>query len=368
MKRIIPAIAAFVCFLGLTAQTFSPIIIPPPHVPTYGARNVEIGVGGHPFVSGSIENLLTDDTLIRTVNQAGFTRYRVDIAVTDDALTANTARLTSMLAAANKYKVQLEPVLIFPFAFGDRTDNGRYPAGDSTALYNQGLNKTLNFVSQFKSIVDWSFENELNLLVTNLGSPLFGMGWTATEFNTTLMNDWASVLKGASDAIDMINSTLAGTKLRRGYGTTSTMFGFIDFMLSKNVKLDFLVYHYYEHLGVDPANYWGGVLPNFNLFTKLSTYGVQVYVDEFNCAETYDSGFTDVPGSTLLATCMTNLTAMLAAFTSQTIVNIGYIGFYELFDEPSKSPSDGHTGAEGQFGVFYAPPKNIIGIIGALKK
>jgi len=300
------------------------------------------GAGGHPTRP-------TDWNSIFQVLQArGITQYRVDALLTNDTDPYEIQMYQTMVSSAKAHGVTLKPILFTAFAFGDRTDGGKYPAGDSNALYLQGFFRAYNFANQFKNdINDWEMGNELNLLVRDAnGSPLWGKGWTATEFDTPLMNDWASVLRGMSDAIDLINSE-SGTHLRRTLNTTSTMFGFLDFMASKSIKFEIISYHYYEHLGTNPHVYWGGVRPNFDLFQQLASYGKSVVFNEVNAAEIYDSTYENQAGQPETETGFKSLNATLNYMNTQTAANIEYVGIYELLDEPSKQPP------ENRFGLMY---------------
>ncbi|MCK1382332.1 hypothetical protein IVB33_38755, partial [Bradyrhizobium sp. 24] len=225
--------------------------------------------------------------------------------------------------------------------------------------YSQGYNRTLAFVRQFASSVgDWELGNEINLTVRDAnGSPLFGKGWTSAEFAAyPSMVDFANLLRGMSDAIEQVRRD-TGRNLRRIVGTTSTMFGYIDFMKANGVKVDVLGYHYYEHAGVNPTNYWGGVRPNFNLFTKLSSYGVPVAINEMNGAEIYDSTFVNTSTSASMSACNSNLDAMLARFSQYSFIE--WIDLYELIDEPDK------TGPDGRFGLMFnlSTPKPLMSTV-----
>lgn len=300
------------------------------------------GANGHPTQT-------TDWAPIFQVLQArGITQYRVDTNLTDNTDSYEIQMFQNMAALAKTYGITLKPILFTAFAFGDRTDGGKYPAGDSSALYMQGFFRTYTFVNLLKNdINDWEMGNEINLLVRDAnGSPLWGKGWTASEFDTPLMNDWASVLKGMSDAIDLINSE-SGTHLRRTLNTTSTMFGFLDFMASKSIKFEIISYHYYEYLGTNPHVYWGGVRPNFDLFQQLASYNKPVVFNEVNAAEIYESTYENEAGQPVTEAGFKSLDATLNYLNTQTTANIEYVGIYELLDEPSKQPPESH------FGLMY---------------
>lgn len=299
-------------------------------------------------VNGPNANTADLNAIFQVLRSRGVTQYRVNVNLTDDTNSYEVPMYQEMVGLAKTYGITLKPILFTAFTWGDRTDHGKYPAGDRSALYLQGFFRTYNFVSQFKNdINDWEMENELNLLVHDSnGSPLYGQGWTADEFNTPLMNDWASVLRGMSDAIDLINSQ-SGTHLRRTLNTTSTMFGFLDFMTSQNVRFEVISYHYYEGLGTNPHNYWGGVRPNFDLFQQLASYNKSVVFNEVNAAEIYNSSYENQVGQPVTEKGFKSLDAILDYLNTQTSAKIEYVGLYELLDEPAKAPP------ENRFGLMY---------------
>jgi hypothetical protein len=273
------------------------------------------------------------------------TRYRFDANLANDTDPYEVAMVTMMVKQAKLHGITLKPVLMVPFQWGDRTDCGKYPKGDAQALYSQGYNRTYAFVSKFKTdITDWELGNEINLLAKNAsGARLYGQGWTASEFNTPLLNDWAYVLRGMSDAIDKVNSENK-LKLRKTLNTTSTMLGFLDFMKSKGVNYDVISYHYYEKLGTDPNYYWG----YFNLFYKLSQYKKPIQINEVNCAEIYDATFQNAYGGKLTEACFKSLNNTLYYMTHQNYANIEDIDIYMLYDDYTK------TGNERFFGMNWS--------------
>jgi hypothetical protein len=299
-------------------------------------------------VGGPNANTSDLNAVFQVLQARGVTQYRVNTNLTNDTDSYEVQMFKDMVALAKTYGITLKPILYTAFTWGDRTDGGKYPAGDSSALYLQGFFRTYNFVNQFKNdINDWEMANELNLRVHDAnGSPLYGKGWTASEFDTPLMNDWASVLRGMSDAIDLINSE-SGTHLRRTLNTTSTMFGFLDFMASKNIVFEVISYHYYEGFGTNPHVYWGGVRPNFDLFQQLASYGKSVVFNEVNAAEIYNSTYENQAGQPVTEKGFKSINAILNYLNTQTAANIEYVGIYELLDEPAKAPP------ENRFGLMY---------------
>lgn len=300
------------------------------------------GVGGPNSRSADI------NAVFQVLQARGVTQYRTGANLADDTDPYEVQMFKDMVAAAKNYGITLKPILFTPFQWGDRTDGGKYPAGDQAALYLQGYNRVYNFVNNFKyDINDWEMGNEINLIaLDSSGNRLYGKGWTASEFDIPSMNDWAAVLLGMSDAITRINAE-SGTHLRRVLNTTSTMFGFLDFMASKSVLFEVISYHYYERLGTNPHNYWGGVRPNFDLFTELASYNKSVVFNEVNAGEIYDTNYENQAGQPDTETGFKSLNATLNYLNTQTAANIEYVGIYELLDEPSKAPP------ENRFGLMY---------------
>jgi len=288
------------------------------------------------------------NAVFQLLHARGLTQYRCGVNLANDTDPYEVQMYQDMVALAKTYGITLKPILFTPFQWGDRTDGGKYPAGDSAALYLQGYYRTYNFVNTFKNDMnDWELGNEINLIaLDSSGNRLYGKGWTASEFDMPSMNDWASVLLGMSDAISRINAE-SGLHLRRTLNTTSTMFGFLDFMASKSVLFEVISYHYYENLGTNPHNYWGGVKPNFDLFKELATYGKSVVFNEVNSGEIYKSTYENQAGQPVTETGFKSLNATLHYLNEQVDANIESVSIYELFDEPSKQPP------ENRFGLMY---------------
>lgn len=288
------------------------------------------------------------NAIFKLMQSRGLTQYRVGANLAKDTDPYVVHMYREMVGLARTYGITLKPILAVPFTWGDATDAGKYPAGDHDALYKQGYNRTYDFVMNFKDdINDWEMENEINLVARDAnGKRLFGHGWTAAEFDTPIMNQWAAVLKGMSDAIDTINKD-HGLHLRKTLNTTSTMFGFLDFMMSKGVGFDVISMHYYEPVGQNPSKAWGGSRPAFNLFRKLATYKKPVTFNEVNCAEIYKPDYENEAGKPRTEACFKSLHEILTHLTKQQEVVIESVCIYELYDEPHKAPP------ENRFGLMY---------------
>ncbi|UWU75156.1 glycosyl hydrolase 53 family protein [Bradyrhizobium huanghuaihaiense] len=288
------------------------------------------------------------EPFFRVMKERGFTVIRWGVNLTKDNEQTGGPAFAKTFQLAKAYGIRLQPVFGFPFRWGDRTDAGLYPAGDREALYQQGYNRTYAFVKQFKNEIDqWELENEINLVARDRNDKrLFGQGMTAAEFEMPAMEDWAAVLRGASDAIDRINQE-SGLHLKKILNTTSTMFGFLDFMESRGVHYDLISYHYYEVLGQDMRHAWNGWNPRFDLFKKLASYRRHVLFNEVNCGEIYKPDYGNAPGDAATERCLRNLNGMLTAIRDQKDVVVDAINIYQIVDEPAKKPP------ENRFGLMY---------------
>jgi hypothetical protein len=306
------------------------------------ANALEWGTNGPSAIRANLE------PAFKVMKERGLTQFRIGVNLTKDTEPVEAPMLRHAIAQAKANGITLHPVFGFALRWGDRTDGGKYPKGDRDALYSQGFNRTYSFVNQFKNdINDWELENELNLVARGPdGKRLFGRGGTAEEFEMPIMEDWAAVLRGASDAIDRINKE-SGLHLRKVLNTTSTMFGFLDFMAARGVRFDLISYHYYEVLGQDPRRAWNGNNPKFNLFKKLATYHRHVIFNEVNCGEIYKPDYGNKVGDHMTERCLKTLHDTLTALTDQKDVVIDSISIYELLDEPAKAPP------ENRFGLMY---------------
>ena len=335
MERMAAAIFARRLALPLVSLVLAAIIPVP-------ANALEWGTNGPSAIRANL------GPAFKVMKARGLTQFRIGVNLTKDTEPTEAPMLRRAIADAKAHGITLHPVFGFAFRWGDRTDAGNYPKGDRDALYRQGFNRTYDFVNQFKhDIKDWELENELNLVAHGPdGKKLFGSGGTAAEFEMPVMEDWAAVLRGASDAIDRINKE-SGLHLRKVLNTTSTMFGYLDFMAARGVGFDVISYHYYEVLGENPNRAWNGRKPRFNLFKKLATYHKPVVFNEINCGEIYKQDYGNKPGDHMTERCLKSLNDTLTTLTEQKDIVIEGISIYELLDEPAKAPP------ENRFGLMY---------------
>lgn len=317
---------------------------------TINQNTIKYGVGWHIITLASTNDVATFDIMA----QRNLRVMRIDAAMADDTDATLVPRMNALLALARPRNVSLLPILFPPFQFGDATDNGKYPAGDSYALYQQGYVRARDFALAFKdepNILGFELGNEINLLQLDGGGlRLFGKGWYASEFSSSLLAQWASVLRGMSDGIEYVNLRY-GKSLRRVLTTTSTMFGFIDFMILQGVKVDVVEYHLYDPAGRDYTNYYadyidllGAHITSFNLWNKFASYNRPVIIGETNASEIYDGAYGDIEGDTKTEAGFVSLQNILKAFTDQTTCHIEAILAYELFNEPAKIAPENHFG------------------------
>lgn len=306
------------------------------------------GANIHPITNPTIYPPSNYPAMFAAMRARGINHVRVDVPLQPWTDATIVGSLTGLVTQAAAYGISVEPVLMLPFAAGDRTDNGKYPAGDHHALYLQGYNRVMAFIPYFRNNVrDWELGNEIFLLNTVNGVPLYGKGSTLSEFNTPVMADWAYLLKGMSDAITDINAQY-GTAMRRVLGTGNTMFGFIAYMKAMGVKVDVLGYHYYGYNGDDPTNILYLYSPGYmNIFQSMASFGVPVHVNEMNCAEIYQSGYAASSSNAYYLNCLYSLNSMLNSFSGQKLANIENIDAYEFLDESNR------VVPENRFGLYY---------------
>lgn len=97
---------------------------------------VQIGVNGHSMFASGAYRQINDEDVFKTLAAHKLKRYRLTIplaAVTDPWV---ATRFTSIVGLAANYGVTLEPVLALPLMWGDKTDAGKYPAGEAAAIYS----------------------------------------------------------------------------------------------------------------------------------------------------------------------------------------------------------------------------------------
>lgn len=324
----------------------------------YAASPIQWGVNGHPIHNPVFADY---DKQFEVMTQNHLTTYRFDVTLTEDGFSQAVAKTRQLVKAAKKWGVTLRPVLQVAFCWGDRTDGGRYKADDPQALYRQGFNRTYDFVNLFKNdIQDWEMLNEINLRLHDAqDKPLYGYGWRAEEFDTPLMQDWSHVFQGMSDAIGKIK-TDNGTSLRRILGTTSTQFGFLDYMQAQGVAYEVIVYHSYAHLEEDPSKAWSLGTPPYHLFQKLASYGKPVHVTEVNAAEIYNDDYANQDSDEETQKGNQSLNKTLGFLKNQRDMKLEEVDVYELLDDPAQKKP-----AERRFGLMYnlTTPKPALSIL-----
>lgn len=239
-----------------------------------------------------------------------------------------------------------------------------YCPGDISALEAQGYSDAYAQADGLKNYIQlFELENEVNLYpnVRNGGKSPFT---NPALYNTACGNSMAAVLRGMSRAVRDVAST-SGKSLRIILGATSDgSTGFLTFMQQKGVAFDIVGFHVYPRvnqalLTTDP---WFG--PN-GAVGLLSGFGKPIHINEFNCGETYDNGFTNVAGSSSMNACVQSIDKQLSALLNSS-ANIEVIDMFQLIDQRSTSvcatgnPFSGSSAdAECRFGMRYdmANPK-----------
>jgi hypothetical protein len=76
--------------------------------------------------------------LFRALRSHSGTKYRVTVNLTEDTNSCPGPMYQEMAGLATTDGITLKPILSSSFTWGDRTDDRKYPARGSTALYLQG--------------------------------------------------------------------------------------------------------------------------------------------------------------------------------------------------------------------------------------
>ncbi len=239
-----------------------------------------------------------------------------------------------------------------------------YCPGDIPTLEAQGYSDAYAQANGLKDYIQlFELENEVNLYpnVRNGGKSPFT---NPALYNTACGNSMAAVLRGMSRAVRDVANT-SGKQLRIILGATSDgSTGFLTFMQQKGVAFDIVGFHVYPRvnqnlLTTDP---WFG--PN-GAVGLLAGFGKPIHINEFNCGETYDNGFTNVAGSSSMNACVQSIDKQLSALSNSS-ANIEVIDMFQLIDQRSTSicatgnPFSGSSAdAECRFGMRYdmANPK-----------
>jgi len=97
------------------------------------------GTGGPNTRTGDV------NAVFQLLQSRGLTQYRCGVNLADDTDPYEVQMYHDMVALAHTYGITLKPILFTPFQWGDRTDRGKYPAGDQAAALSAGLLSDLQF-------------------------------------------------------------------------------------------------------------------------------------------------------------------------------------------------------------------------------
>ncbi len=330
--------------------------------PTLITQNLKVGVNikmnGDAYQMGA-------DAIFKKLSDNGFKSARLFLGIPPLTATQTfndtVGYLRTYVTAAQKYGIQIYlnyqvEWIVCP------SDSFTFQTQDQNAIYQSAYQTTQAFVDHFKNdIVEWELGNELDLKSGTSNSPGgWPYGFQAADWDqvsahgsSDYYGNFAAALKGASDAINAVN-TASGTHMKRIVNSTGTHLGLWKFLISKNVQFDEISYHYYQTSGTSAYAY-ATTDPNYpgsqawNVVGSLAQFNKPVQITEFNCGEIYNDSFQNTSSDPLYAQCLKSLKVQLNYWTKQTVFDLSAIYAYELFDEPSQP--DIH---EKHFGLFYA--------------
>ncbi|MBO9099496.1 MULTISPECIES: glycosyl hydrolase 53 family protein [unclassified Rhizobium] len=284
------------------------------------------------------------------MKQRGLTTYRINLNLTATTPDAGN-NLAEMISGAKKYNIKLKPILFTAFQWEDSLGKSEGMPTRRKAIYDDAYARTYEVVKRFRAdITDWEMGNEIDLKTRfdngnkDIGPP---ESWKAQTFNTPRMLDWASLLRGQSDAIVAVNKEF-GTHLRSVLNVAQLQFGFLNFMIDQRVAFDVISYHYYEKLGTDMTAHWNGSEEKVNLFKVLASFHRPIIINETNCGEIYDRDYQNVPGGNLNTECLRSFNNILSAIANQTEADIEGVEAYTLIDLPQQT-----SPIERRFGLMY---------------
>jgi hypothetical protein len=276
-------------------------------------------------------------------NLADIMKYRnIKTARMDLFYDANLASFRDQVTRIRANGGSVEVSLQVQFQW-DNSCNQNYAAVEQLA-YDQ----TYNSVNQVKDIVrDIELLNETQLRPEIMNQvPWNSVGTNAGAYaGKSCVTTLASALRGMSRAVrDIRNSS--GIPLRSILGVVGRDFGFLTYMQQQGVLFDVVGYHIYPTYGnasLLSDTWYGTGGPLY----QLSLFGKPVHINEFHCGEIYQSGFSDVAGTTTQETCLKAIDKHMTDLKNQKLINLEAVHFYEMYNEPSKAAPENH------FGLMY---------------
>jgi len=302
-----------------------------------------------PFVWGGNIHEGSDEpaALSAIMAERGLTRARMDLWGLDPTYVSTFRAAVDELSAQN---ISVEAIIFNRFSAGQPGTNncGANLENVEETAYQETLT-TLNRVGDIVQIFE--LQNEI------IFYPNIQVGGTtgqqANDFDTPCGRFQAANLRGMSRAIVDLRAA-TGRPYIIILGVTDRRFGFLTFMEEKGVTFDHVGYHIYpwevhSPLDEDPWFGEGGALG------QLAQFGRPIHINEFNCGETYSGrgGYANQPdyenaaGAPVTEMCLQSLAKHLRTLVEQDVADIESLQFYELLDDPSKSPP------ENRFGLLY---------------
>jgi hypothetical protein len=279
-----------------------------------------------------------DRVISDIMKSRNFKSARIDLTANDnpDLVRAQVARIR-----ANGGSVRASVVTSFE---RDYTCNQNL-----TAMELKAYNETTAIVDKYKDLIyDYELLNENTLRPETVNEVPFNSAGTSTLPYTgkTCYKTLTAVLRGMANAITHTR-VRSGFPLRVILTVVGRDFGFLTFMQQQKVHFDvvgFIIYPRSEHPSLLNDAWYGSGGP----FTQLSVFGRPVIINEYNCAEIYDTDYINNDlNSAKVKKCFQSYKIHMPELFAQNKVKLESVNFYELLDEPHKA------GREGRFGLLY---------------
>jgi hypothetical protein len=255
-------------------------------------------------------------------------------------------------------------------ANGGRVQAVLFPAVERNHSCNRDLwtveqtayNETLAIVNKYKDVIyDYELLNEPTLRPETVKEVPFNSAMTATTpySGKPCYKTLTAMLRGMANAVRQVRVN-SGFPLRIILGIVGRDFGFLTYMQQQKVHFDvvgFIIYPRSEHNSLLNDPWYGAGGP----FAQLAVFGRPVRINEYNCAEIYDTDYNNQPDAAKTKKCFQSYKNHIPSLFSQKLVKLEAVNIYELFDDPRKSA------IESRFGLMYNinSPKVHLNIITA---
>jgi len=229
-------------------------------------------------------------------------------------------------------------------------DNTIYPSGQWATIEADAYNQTYAVVDSMKDIIqDWELMNEINIRAPMLADVAFNSAETSTA--PFLASDayvaFVPIIRGMADAIHDVGIA-SGIQMRTILGLAGRDFGMLQFFIDGGVDVDVIGWHNY------PWNFHGSVRTDTwygagGAYTRLGAFNRPVTLNEFNAGEIYDPpDYENTENATNTELGFSSNIKHMRDLMLVTECDIESVVWYELLDEPLKSPPESH------FGLMYS--------------